>query len=149
MSLLALAGLAWAALPPGDEVARADAKPASATATPAGLGAIEPFVTKYCVDCHGPKARKADLDLTVFKDEQSIVKNRKIWQAAVEQVHGGDMPPPKKPQPSDAETAKFMTAVAAIFEKADRTAKPDPGRVTVRRLNRAEYDNTIRDLLGV
>ncbi|HSI34217.1 MAG TPA: DUF1587 domain-containing protein, partial [Tepidisphaeraceae bacterium] len=149
MSLVALISLTWAALPPAGEVARADTKPTAAAVTPAGLGAIEPFIKTHCIECHGGKSKKADLDLTTFKDEQSILKGRKVWQAALEQVHGGDMPPDKRPQPTEAEKTRFLSAVGAIFEKADRTAKPDPGRVTVRRLNRAEYDNTIRDLLGV
>jgi hypothetical protein len=66
----------------------------------------------------------------------------------VRMVESGDMPPEDKPQPSDAERRAFVASVKAVFAAADG-ARPDPGRVTVRRLNRTEYNNTIRDLLHV
>ncbi len=65
-----------------------------------------------------------------------------------EMVESGDMPPDDKPQPSDAERRAFVASVNAVFAAAN-SARPDPGRTTVRRLNRTEYNNTIRDLLHV
>src|SRR5438045_4021634 len=59
------------------------------------------------------------------------------------------MPPPQRPRPAATETESFTKLVGDVFERHDPTAKPDPGRVTVRRLNRVEYNNTIRDLVGV
>jgi hypothetical protein len=110
---------------------------------------VERFLNAHCVECHGVKAKKADLVLNVYHDEASLLKDRKIWQQAIQMVHEGEMPPAKRPRPSDAELAAFLDGVGAIFDEADRTAKPDPGRVTIRRLNRVEYNNTIRDLVGV
>jgi hypothetical protein len=107
------------------------------------------FLNAHCVECHGVKAKKADLALTLYKDEVSILKDRKLFLQAVDMVHEGDMPPKKHPRPSDAEIATFVEAVNAIFDEADKNARPDPGHVTVRRLNKAEYNNTIRDLVGV
>ena len=62
----------------------------------------------------------------------------------------GQMPPSESEhQPTLEESDAFVAHIEAIFEHADRTAKPDPGRITVRRLNKVEYKNTVRDLLGV
>ena len=57
--------------------------------------------------------------------------------------------PAGRPRPAPDEVEAFLAVVKGVFDRADRNAKPDPGRVTVRRLNRAEYNNTIRDLVGV
>jgi mono/diheme cytochrome c family protein len=110
---------------------------------------VEAFLKTHCIECHGGKSKKADLTLNVYHDEPSILQDRKVWERALEMVREGEMPPSKRPQPSETETASFLHGVEAIFDDADRTAKPDPGRVTVRRLNRTEYNNTIRDLMGV
>ncbi|MEI7688222.1 MAG: c-type cytochrome domain-containing protein, partial [Planctomycetota bacterium] len=110
---------------------------------------IVPFVEKHCVQCHGEKKPKGDVSLDVFKDEASIVKARKTWMRVLEQLHSGEMPPQGKPKPTVDEAERFVQAVRAVFDRFDRAAKPDPGRVTMRRLSRTEYVNTIRDLVGV
>ena len=108
-----------------------------------------PFLTKHCLQCHGPKKQRADLGLHVFKDAASILKQRKVWQNVLQMVNAGEMPPRKRPRPDLKETEAFLKTVKGIFDHADRTAGLDPGRVTMRRLNRAEYNNTVRDLVGV
>lgn len=110
---------------------------------------VAPFLAKHCVHCHGPQKKKADLALHIFKDEKSLLKDRKLWQNVAKVVHEGEMPPPERNRPSVGESESFLKAVRGIFEMADRAAGRDPGRVTMRRLNRAEYNNTIRDLCGV
>lgn len=111
----------------------------------AGLG----FVKKHCVKCHQGEKPQAELSLDVFKDETSALRERRIWTTMLSRVQTGDMPPEDQPRPSEAEIEAFVTAVNESFDRADRNAKPDPGRVTMRRLNRTEYRNTIRDLVGV
>ncbi len=59
------------------------------------------------------------------------------------------MPPRQLPRPDSAQLQQVVTWIQGEFDRADRNAKPDPGRVTARRLNRAEYNNTVHDLLGV
>jgi hypothetical protein len=110
---------------------------------------VAPFLAKHCVHCHGAQKKKADLSLHVFKDEKSLLKDRKLWQNVARVVHEGEMPPPERNRPSVGESDSFLKAVRGIFEAADRAAGRDPGRVTMRRLNRAEYNNTIRDLCRV
>ncbi len=144
--------LLTAALPCAGLLAQAPpATPAPAKPAPADDFSrdVRPFLEKHCVACHNPEKRKADLILTAYKDELSVVKNRTVWQAVAKMVHSGEMPPESRPRPASADVERFGKAVAAIFERADRSGKRDPGHVTIRRLNRAEYNNTIRDLVGV
>lgn len=107
------------------------------------------FLEKHCVSCHGPKKQKGDLALHEFRDDASLLKSRKKWKAIMEAVHSGEMPPDDEPQPSAEARAAFIASARAVFANYDRNAKPDPGRITLRRLNRAEYNNTIRDLTGI
>ena len=110
---------------------------------------IVPFVNKHCVQCHGPKKKSAGLTLHTYTDEKSILKDRKKWHEVVRMVHSGEMPEAKQPRPDLKDTDAFLKAINDIFIAADTNGKRDPGRVTMRRLNRAEYNNTIRDLVGV
>ena len=106
------------------------------------------FLEKHCVECHGAKKQKADLALHEFRDDLSVLKARRRWKEVAEMVRSGEMPPEKQPQPEAGERKAFLDSVAAVFAKANN-AKPDPGRAPQRRLNRQEYNNTIRDLLHV
>jgi hypothetical protein len=109
---------------------------------------VQPILQQYCYDCHGNGKSKGDLSLDKYKTLESIRADRKTWELVLRNVKSGEMPPEKKPQPtlSQRETlAKFVEE--QVFPVDSK--KPDPGRVTIRRLNRAEYNNTIRDLVGV
>ena len=110
---------------------------------------IVPFVEKHCVQCHGEKKPKADLALHTFKDDESILKAHNIWLTVIEKVRSGEMPPKGKPQPSPQEIDLFEKSVKGVFDRYARSGKRDPGRVTMRRLSKFEYQTTIRDLLGV
>jgi mono/diheme cytochrome c family protein len=110
---------------------------------------VRPFVAKHCASCHNPEKKKGEVILTADKDEAAVVKNRTVWLTVTKLVHTGEMPPESRPRPPAADIEAFTKAVHDIFERADRSAKKDPGRITIRRLNRAEYNNTIRDLTGV
>jgi hypothetical protein len=117
-------------------------------ASPAFADAGVPFLEKHCVSCHGEEKQNGGLALHEFRDELSVLRARKRWRDVIANVRSGDMPPEEKKQPTREEREQFLDSVNAIFAKAD-TGKPDPGRLTVRRLNRAEYNNTIRDLLKI
>lgn len=112
-------------------------------------GTITEFLQKHCFKCHGENNPKAGLSLTAFKDSLSLLKSRKKWDQLADLVRNGSMPPEDEPQPPLAEKEVFLKGLKEFFELLDRNAKPDPGRVTVRRLNRVEYTNTIRDLFRV
>ena len=109
-----------------------------------------PFLKKYCFSCHAGDEPAAELALNTFSDDLSLIENRDVWDRVLDMVGTGYMPPAESEhQPTMAESDAFVAQIEAIFEHADRTAKPDPGRITVRRLNKVEYRNTVRDLLGV
>ena len=107
------------------------------------------FTAAHCAKCHSDQEPKADLNVTLDRDLDSVTKRRAVWENIVEMVSNGQMPPPEEPRPDQDAIDKFVAVVNAVFEEADRHAKPDPGRVTVRRLNRTEYNNTIRDLMWI
>ncbi len=112
---------------------------------------IKPILAKYCVDCHGATKPKGELDLSRVGSDESILRERKLWSRLLEYVEAGEMPPDKPglPKPSDVEIEGFSQAVTQVLARLDCGLESDPGRVTLRRLNRTEYNNTIRNLLGV
>ncbi|MGN6546135.1 MAG: DUF1587 domain-containing protein, partial [Aureliella sp.] len=107
------------------------------------------YLEKHCLKCHRGSDAKAELSLDRFRDSKSIVKQRKTWENVVRMITSGEMPPEDHPQPTPLESENLTQLVQDIFRHADENAEPNPGRVTMRRLNRVEYRNTIRDLIGV
>ena len=109
-----------------------------------------PFLKQYCFGCHAGDEPAAELALNSFPDDLSLIENRDVWERVLDMVTTGHMPPSEsEQQPTMEESDAFVAHIEAIFEHADRTAKPDPGRITIRRLNKVEYKNTVRDMLGV
>ncbi len=137
--------------------ARADQPPAACSAAGrAGASsaaelqaAVRPLLTRYCTDCHGPAKPKAGVNLAALLIESQADGNRKIWNKVKENVEGGLMPPEGRPQPSRKEIEAVTKWIDSEQAKANRGRTADPGRVTIRRLNRSEYNNTIRDLVGL
>ena len=108
------------------------------------------FARKNCAGCHNGTLTSGDINLAAaMGSARTFDENREIWERALSKLKTGEMPPPGSPKPPAAQTGAVTRFLEAEFLRQDRTAKPDPGRVTARRLNRAEYDNTVRDLLGV
>jgi cytochrome c551/c552 len=121
----------------------------AALAAAADPAPVFSFVKKNCVACHNAKITNGDVNLAALDSSKSFDESRETWEKTVEKLKTGQMPPPGLPKPPAAETAAVTRFLEAEFHRQDSTAKPDPGRVTARRLNRSEYNNTIRDLLGV
>ena len=109
---------------------------------------IKPFTTRYCTRCHGGKERTGGIAFDTY-DKQSLTTKRLIWQKAARNLRALAMPPEGEPQPSQAEIDKIATLIDDELSRFDCNGVKDPGRVTIRRLNRTEYNNTIRDLAGV
>ncbi len=109
---------------------------------------VRPLVERLCLDCHGGAKPEASLDLARFADAPSLASNRDAWQKVSRRVRAEDMPPDDAPQPTAAERRQFVDAVRVVLA-GGQTPTINPGRVTLRRLNRAEYDNTIHDLAGI
>jgi hypothetical protein len=83
------------------------------------------------------------------RDAASLEKDRDLWETVTQRLQLGEMPPPKQPQPTMEEKKAVVAWLNGELLKANCIGAPDPGRVTLRRLNRTEYANTIRDLIGV
>lgn len=107
------------------------------------------FVANYCTDCHSGDKPKADLSLETLPTALEFAKGRSRWTRVVGQLRGKGMPPPDSEQPSDDDRSGIADWIERAMNYIDCTAPPDPGHVTIRRLNRVEYNNTIRDLTGV
>ena len=110
---------------------------------------VLPLLAKYCTNCHGPTKPKGGLNLAVFHDEPTARSRRTTWERVREYLEGGVMPPEDRPQPSGDEVGRLIQWIKVITKPEDCARTFDPGRVTIRRLNRTEYNNTIRDLIGI
>jgi len=112
---------------------------------------LQPFVAQYCADCHNADDPEAGINFTAFPTEASLLTSsgRKTWEKIHRVLEVGAMPPSDMDQPP----VELRNELAAWLEdklfNLDCELINDPGRVTVRRLNRVEYRNTIRDLLAV
>src|SRR5262249_45139931 len=120
----------------------------SPTSAPSFAEDVAPLIRKYCTGCHGAEKARAGLRLDTFKTSDDVARKPKVWEKVADNLRAGDMPPSGRPRPSEAELDRINAWLDAFVFKVDCSQK-DPGRVTVRRLNRAEYNNPVRDLLGV
>jgi hypothetical protein len=108
-----------------------------------------PFLKSHCFHCHGNGKAEADLTLDRFKDGESVLKDRKLWDNVAHMVRSGEMPPKERPRPMADDIEQFLKGIDGVLASLDCTQVKNVGRVTLRRLNRVEYNNTIRDLVGV
>lgn len=106
-----------------------------------------PILKKFCVGCHEGKGAAGGLDLAKYKTGALAYEDPDVWDRVIRNVGSGHMPPKGAPAPTEAQRKQFTDWLGVALAENCKVA--DPGRVTIRRLNRAEYDNTIRDLLGV
>jgi mono/diheme cytochrome c family protein len=106
------------------------------------------FLDRYCATCHNERLKSGGLSLAQI-DVSRPGAQPELWEKVVRKLHTGVMPPPNMPQPSDADRHAILTWLETSLDAAS-AAKPNPGRTeTLRRLNRTEYQNAIRDLLAL
>ena len=117
--------------------------------TPSFERSVQPVINQSCVGCHNDRSAAGGLNIVPFQNSASLASNRDDWERIIQKIRTGEMPPKGMPRPTPVQAEELMAFVTAEFARADKLVKPDPGRVTARRLNRNEYTNTIRDLLGV
>ena len=108
---------------------------------------VQPILQQYCYDCHGDGSRKGGVSLDEFKGEQGL-RDHELWLRAMKNLRSGIMPPAAEERPTDTQIAEVVSWIKRDVFALD-PAHPDPGRVTVRRLNREEYRNTVRELVGI
>jgi mono/diheme cytochrome c family protein len=110
---------------------------------------VVPLLQKYCITCHNDKKETGGLSLEKFTDESAALKARATWEKVEQKLGSREMPPKSRPQPSPVERELVVNWVQTQLTNVNCGLAKDPGRPTIRRLNRAEYDNTIRDLVGI
>ena len=125
-------------------MAFAQARPAAETATPAQERAL---IDKYCVVCHSARLKTGGLVLENL-DTNKVGDHAELWEKVALKIRGGMMPPPTMPRPSKADLEGLATWAENALDRA-YLAHSNPGRVGLHRLNRAEYGNAVRDLLGL
>lgn len=116
-------------------------------------GGLAPAVARYfeahCYSCHTAEASSERLDLKTLSTDVADPLVAARWQQVLQRVVGNEMPPPEEPRPPVAETQAVAKVIRRAAAEAVAKQRAEQGRVAARRLNRIEYENTLRDLLGV
>ena len=142
-----LAGLALTLLLPV-QVKLSAQQSNAASAGPSSTSSQRQFIDRYCASCHNERLKTGGLSLAEV-DLSRLGAQPELWEKVVRKLHTGVMPPPNMPQPSEADRLAMLTWLDTSLDAAS-AARPNPGRTeTLRRLNRTEYQNAIRDLLAL
>lgn len=107
------------------------------------------FFETRCFACHNAGLKSGSVDLQALVSGGMTEDSRDTWLTVAHKLAAGEMPPPGTPRPPQDEVKRAAQWITDEIARVDSLVEPDPGRVTARRLNRAEYNNTVRDLLGV
>ena len=142
-------GLAQRAQRPRPEPAAAAAPIFTAASSDGFERTVKPFLATHCVECHGDETHKRDLNFQAMTSVAALVDHRERWEDVVQKLRDREMPPADEPQPPEHSRQAAAAWIERELARIDRVTPRNPGRVTARRLNRAEYNNTVRDLLGV
>src|SRR5688572_7547427 len=108
---------------------------------------VVPVLKGTCANCHNDRLASGGLDVTGMMSAASIAGQRAAWEKVLQRLRAGDMPPASVARPP--QLPAMIAYIERTFDRDDAAAPPDPGRMAAHRLNRTEYTNTIRDLLGV
>lgn len=110
---------------------------------------VRPFLERYCFSCHGLEKPKGNLSLEKLSRDFSSKETREKWLAVNQKIERGEMPPKSKPLPPEKDVRALADWIRGQVDSAVAARRAAQGRVVLRRLNRVEYENTIRDLLGI
>jgi mono/diheme cytochrome c family protein len=111
---------------------------------------VAPFLAKHCASCHGGAKPKGGVSLKfVAQDEAAVAQDKALWEKVADTLRAGDMPPAHKARPTGPELDAVNRWLDTAVFHVDCKGSANAGRVTLHRLNRAEYNNTIRDLFGI
>ena len=109
---------------------------------------IAPFLDKHCLECHDSQTRKGNFDLEALKFAPTDPRNLAAWVKVHDQIAAGEMPPAKKERPELAAQSAYLDDLKGKLIEADAARIAADGRTVKRRLNRFEFENTLRDLLA-
>ena len=107
---------------------------------------LGPFLKAYCISCHGPEKQKGDRRFDHLTGDLTSLEEAELSQEILDQLNLAEMPPEGKKQPSAAELKEIVSLLTSSLAKARENARENSGKVVLRRLNRVEYLNTMRDL---
>ena len=107
---------------------------------------VKPYLAQHCLECHG-EAAKAGYRVDRLTIDFTAPTTAEHWKEVIDRINAGEMPPAEKPRPDVKQTAALVDWVNARLREVDLAAKNAGGRIPMRRLNRDEYANTLRDLL--
>lgn len=107
------------------------------------------FLKEYCVECHNADKQKGKLRLDAISFTLDTVERADRWQKILNQINAGEMPPDDVKQPTQSAKANFLEMLSDTMVTARQSIGDNRGQLTMRRLNRREYKNTLRELLGV
>lgn len=110
---------------------------------------IQPLLKKHCLECHSGAEPEAGLTLDHFGSPKDFLKGQVVWRKAVQKMQIGEMPPPDSTKMTEAERSFLTSWITSTIEDFECGLTPNPGQVTLRRLNANEYRNTIRDLVQI
>jgi hypothetical protein len=112
---------------------------------------VRPFLRDTCAPCHNGKLASGDLNIEELAsvDAAASLKDRGKWENMVRRMRAGEMPPSGAKRPAQAQVEAVTGWVESEFARIDQEVPADPGHVSAHRLNRFEYNNTVRDLLGI
>jgi hypothetical protein len=118
-------------------------------ATPAIPANAHAFIDTHCASCHDAVEKEGGLDLTALPFRPEDPRNLAKWVKVFDRVTDGEMPPAKKPRPPAGELTPFLTSLSHTIVTAEQATSTREGRAVRRRLNRYEYENTLRELLAL
>lgn len=147
---LALLGFVFVLLLQSDAAIEAADGPANGPGDAQAAGYeqhVLPFLKRHCFECHNEQQAKAGYRIDLIGTNFSTATVAEHWKEILDRVTSGEMPPEEKPRPGAKETEALLTWISGQLRQADLAAKNAGGRIPMRRLNRDEYANTIRDLL--
>ncbi len=107
------------------------------------------FLDRYCLDCHDSDTQKGKVNLEDLAFEITTLPDAELWQKVLNTINSKEMPPEDKKQPDDTEKADFLSDLADTMVLARKSLSDSGGEITMRRLNRREYQNTIKHLTGI
>lgn len=110
---------------------------------------VRAFLTKHCLACHGAEKPKGEFRVDTLALDFGDQGTRDRWSGVLKRIQAGEMPPKGRPRPPAKDSAALASWISARADAAGRGRRAAEGRVVLRRLNRAEYTNTVRDLLGI
>ena len=107
------------------------------------------FLRDYCLECHNEEKQKGKVRLDQISFTMDSVQGADLWQKIINQINSGEMPPEEAKQPERGAKTEFLDSLSHTLMAARLSLGDSGGKITMRRLNRREYKNTIRDLIGV